>query len=58
MKKTLLVLPISLLAMLTACSTTPKGDTFAGRLMTQGGQAQDIAKKWDSGSNMVSKGEK
>ncbi|MBK7300353.1 MAG: hypothetical protein IPI79_08250 [Moraxellaceae bacterium] len=58
MKKTLLLLPITLLATLTACSTSPKGDTFAGRLMVQGGQAQTIAKKWDDGSTMISKGEK
>lgn len=58
MKKTFLILPIALLATLSACSTTPKGDTFAGRLMTQGGQAQAIAKKWDNGSTMVTKGAK
>ncbi len=57
MKKTLLLLPLSFVAALTACSTAPKGDTFASRLMVQGGQAQSIAKKWDSGQNMVNKGE-
>ena len=46
MKKTLLLLPLSFVAALTACSTAPKGDTFASRLMVQGGQAQSIAKKW------------
>ncbi len=57
MNKTLLLLPISLLAALTACSTAPKGDTFAARLAVQGGQSQSIAKKWDNGSSMVSKGD-
>ena len=57
MKKTLLLLPLSFVAALTACSTAPKGDTFASRLMVQGGQAQSIAKKWDNGSSMVSKGD-
>lgn len=58
MKKTLLLLPLSFVAALTACSTAPKGDTFASRLMVQGGQAQSIAKKWDSGQNMINKGQK
>ncbi|MFO1390782.1 MAG: hypothetical protein U1E94_00950 [Agitococcus sp.] len=58
MKKRLLIVPLVLLTTLTACNTAPKGETFAGRLMTQGGQAQAIAKKWDNGSTMVSKGEK
>ncbi len=57
MKKTLLLLPITLLATLTACSSSPKGDTFASRLMVRGGQAQSIAKKWEAGQKMVSKGE-
>jgi lipopolysaccharide export system protein LptA len=57
MKKTLYLLAIGLLTNLTACSTAPKGETFAARLMVQGGQAQSIAKKWDAGQHMISKGE-
>ncbi len=59
-KNIYLMLPIAVLCALSACSIAPKGDTntFASRLMVQGGQAQAIAKKWDLGQHIVNKGEK
>jgi hypothetical protein len=58
-KNIYLMLPIAVLCALSACSIAPKGDTntFASRLMVQGGQAQAIAKKWDLGQHIVNKGE-
>ncbi len=58
MQKTKLFIAIGMMSLLTACASTPKPGTFAERLMDRGDQAKSIAKKWDEGNSMVTKGEK
>lgn len=46
------------IASLTACSTAPEKGSFAERLNLRGDQAKGIAKQWDEGQSLVTKGEK
>lgn len=43
---------------LTACSSAPEKGSFAERLNLRGDQAKGIAKQWDEGQSLVTKGEK
>ena len=58
MHKTKLLVSVGIISLLTACASSPKNGTFAERLMDRGDQAKSIAKKWDDGNSMVTKGEK
>jgi len=46
------------MASLSACSSAPEKGSFAERLNLRGDQAKGIAKQWDEGQSLVTKGEK
>lgn len=47
---------LGIISLVTACASSPKEGSFGERLMDRGQQAKNIAKKWDDGNKMVSKG--
>lgn len=58
MKLLNLLLTTAVIASLSACSSAPQKGSFSERLAARGDKAKDIAKQWDKGQSLVTKGEK